>query len=413
MEVNFKAKRLIYKIVYHSLVALVMVGLCLDTTCTLALKRYAAEDQYLRPSYTRNTMALLENLKNDMSRNGQPVLQAVSPSLQRGVVIPGAGVTVPVTHGIVAVEVNGLLVPVPAGNILRPGDRVPNRMNEKDIREYSKGADILGIPMTALDIIEAEIVTSYHMAQENKARFNRMNKRSVIELNTDMLPDVEGPDNRAVVEGILTTIAYKIRQFRRDGRLMGPGAGVYISFVSRTNTPDSISKNQRVRELFTGLHESIDDRQMSADLLQGMLMPEDLKADVKVTVTNLDDVGDFDDLVLMLKTDVIVDGRIQVYAWDTIMDLCIGMTSVDRDDLQAQQELLIALRNIFEDLIKSEIDDDKPLTMQDMRDMFSNNPEARRQAAQKIAGHLEPIHSIDYEAIEELNRIMEDIARYA
>lgn len=306
-------------------------------------------------------------------------------------------------------EAVGPEVPVPAGTFVTSLEPTKVRPLSKT-RIDSTPAEFGGTP---LDFAEGLLKASHILSLEKGASFKEFprDRNKVIEFNTDLFPDfdleVDSPERR-LVEGVLTTVAHKMLRYERDVRF---SRRVYIDFVSRDSTDEGKDTRSKVIELFKGLPL------VRQHHLERLLFPVVVESIDRLTITHKEDLATFQNPALILDEKAMADGKIMAYPWAAIMDLSIGILSIDRRMPPGEQiEAYNAIKGIFENLLIPKEDDEireELLSRLDdiLQRLLSDNRQEYINAALELA--LPPVQKLDLKAVDELNRIMIEVARYA
>ncbi|MDD5504636.1 MAG: hypothetical protein PHV77_04915 [Candidatus Omnitrophica bacterium] len=309
-----------------------------------------------------------------------------------------AGVTTVIVHEgrVKTTDLStGRIDDIPAGTKVQVG-KSPTFLEDRDRDNIP--FEFRGGP---LDEVSAQSKRSGEIASSATDKFKGFSHNKAIEINVDMFPDPgAGKDAEFITRGVLDIIALKMLSFKRDSRFSGK---LYVSFVSRSN--DAV-RLENVLAQFKGLdtvkyHEL--DNMLTAKI--DGLRPED-----KITISYREDDGLFLNPALMLVSAIANEKKVMAYPWHVLIDLAVGVLSVDRSiPLDRQQEVVDSIKAIFQDLFKGTVDAG---SLDDLLNNFlSNNIEAAVTAARQLA--LPAITAIDYEQIEDLNRMLREVASNA
>jgi len=285
---------------------------------------------------------------------------------------------------------------VPGGTMFRSGERAPIRLSREELNEVP--SEFAGTP---LDRVEAQAKVSHDLLQKYGEGFQPFTRNKVLEINTDLLPTLEG-DGIKAAKGILEIIAYKMWGYKSDGRFFRvTGEKIYLDFVSRKGTPEAEAKKAAIVELFKALELS-----EKHDLGKTLFTDAVREAD-RLTITHAGDTEIFYNPALILGAETLVGKEIRVYPWEILMDLSIGILSIDRAiPLGEQQTAFESIMSIFDDLLKKEISES------DLRQLVERL--LSETLAESIAAAFEltlpPIEKIDLDQIDLLNDIMRSVA---
>jgi hypothetical protein len=313
--------------------------------------------------------------------------------------IPGAYTEVAVYAGSVYAKSGSKQYTVPAGTKIIVEDGVLKYLSKEEkggIREEFRG--------TPLKEILAQFLASQELSLEQIKRIEAafgFKDNKAIEINIDMLPDPAKDKNAEnIVKGILETIARRMLFYRRDLRFSGK---LYIEFVSRKGDTE---RQKSVEKLF----KSMDIVERYG--LENMLSENagDIEGSNKLTITYLNDQSEFYNPALILKTTAMEDEMIMVYPWHVSVDLAVSILSIDRDKpINDQRQVYQAIKLIFTDLLKGEVEDRDLDRL--LEQFLSQNREEYVYAARQLA--LPAVQQIGFDYIEELHKIIMEVARHA
>lgn len=370
--------------------------------CSLSPPLYLNQslNQVLRPASYQNGKGKPENIfpvKPEIYPNR---VNITPPSDLSGKLVEGlTKFEVITTEGLVEVTLaDGRVTLVPAGDKYNPSlSRLSQPLSQAEIN-----AILPEFQGTPLGITKGRLLALHIIALEQSKVFPELKKNKYIEFNVDMLPDfdpnIDSPV-RNFVNSILEAVANELWQHKIDKRYARADRRIYIDFVSRKG--DTV-KRDAVITLFNRLR-IVDDHKLY-ELLRAA--PEDTDLSDKLIITYQGDSAEFQYPALMLKTEAISEKTVMVYPWDTVMDLSVGILSIDRTKpLANQTKVYCAIKNLFEVLTKREV-------AEDLLDRFlSNNPQEYTKAALELV--LPPVQELDLKAIDDLNRIISEVAKYA
>lgn len=265
---------------------------------------------------------------------------------------------------------------------------------------------------TPLDFAEGQLKTSHILSLEKSRSFKDFPRvrNKVIEFNTDLFPDFDlkvASAGSKLVEGVLTTVAYKILGYEKDGRF---SRRIYIDFVSRDGTDEGEARRDRVVELFKRLPL------VQKQHLERMLHPVVVEPLDRLTITHRGDRAAFQNPALVLDNMVISEGKIMAYPWATIMNLSVGILSIDRGvPLEEQIEAYNAIKGIFENLLITKEDAARERLLSRLDDILQRLLSDKRvkyiEAAFELV--LPPVQALDLKAVDDLIKIMIEVAKYA
>lgn len=245
---------------------------------------------------------------------------------------------------------------------------------------------------------------------------DQLRRNKVIEINTDLFPDFDPEQDtpeRRLVEGILRTLAQKMLRHQKDKRFTGR---LYIDFVSRIGPLGETKKNASIR-LFTEQPEAVAGLpQFRRYQLEEMLFSAEIGEADRLTITHKGDSAEFKNPFFMLQTPVMVGKMVEVYPWDSLMDLWVGILSIDRTvPLDKDSEAYKAIEALYKDLLTILKVEGKDRIIENLGNilpkLLSNDPKAYAEAASEII--LPPVREVDLEAIDDIIKIMIDVTRYA
>jgi hypothetical protein len=254
---------------------------------------------------------------------------------------------------------------------------------------------------TPLDEVSAQFELSQKIALSATDELEGFLDDKVIEINVDMLPDpVTGADSEGITRGVLDVIAHKMLSFKRDSRFSGK---LHIGFISRSGDAVKLENILRqFKELDTVKYHALDN--MLA------VKARSARPGDKITISYLDDNGLFLNPALMLMSRAVTEEGVMAYPWHAFIDLAVGVLSIDRSlPLDRQQAAVDSIKMIFQDLFKGVIDTGSLDSL--LKSFLSRDIEVSVIAARQLA--LPALQVIDYAEIEELNRMMREVASNA
>lgn len=394
---NYK-HRLLVRILYLYpllvVLSIMAVSYCSDEAAIVFDKNMPKQSHILRPPSSKNG----HSTPPSFSTPTPPAVQQ-RPKRPRDPGIDGAVTTVLAYVGIVGARPEGRQeVLVPAGTKLTVEiQAIPGRLAAEDTE---------GLPDefggSLLDRVRAVLTVLHRLFPDIAKPIEGFKTAKVLEINTDLLPDPALDQySRAMAEGILDTIAHRVWEYGKDVRF---SRRLYVDFRSRKGDTDGERKKQALMDMFRQM-----DFVTQYELTNGLYSEKDIgpvgPLD-RLTITNQDDKKPFANPALMLGTELLIDNQAAVYPWQALMDLSVRILSFDRSGaLDEQRQTYDAIRDILRQLRGAEISDVV------LARFLGHDIAQAVGAAFELA--LPPIEKISLDSIEDLNRIVAEVARAA
>lgn len=321
----------------------------------------------------------------------------------RGESVPGAKTEVITTEGVVEVEAAEEITLVGAGDRLelKPGAPLILRTSSAGELE-SFPAEFRGTP---LDVVEGQFKTFNLVMQRQVGKLPELKNKKFIEFNVDLLPDFDlriDSAQKKLAEAILEAVANRILQYKRDRRFERADRRIYIDFVSRKG---DLVKKDKIKGLFEKDLQIVRDHRLY-ELLQSA--PADTAVSDKIIITYEGDPLRPEYPALILKTEVISDEKIMAYPWHTVIDLSVGILTIDRMAKNIhEEEAYAAIKELFKYLLKEKVD----ITDELLSKFLSNEPKVAINAAYQLA--LPPVQVVDLDSVEDINRMTIEAAKWA